>query len=106
MQSYEDYLKKFPERARADDFEGNIKKAIRLMVEAEPKYEIRGFRIVKVKLPSDVYEELRRRYQQTIIKQGGKGDLVYVSAYMGIPIEEDKDITNVQYVIEGHIKIL
>lgn len=88
-----------------NEFETTIQEAIRKIQEVEHDCLIHNFRLVKIKLPPDLFEELIKRTRQVVVKE--ESDYTsYIGIYMGVPVEKDDYIHNIQYVIEGDLKLL
>ena len=52
-----------------------------------------------------MFEELIKRTRQVVVKE--ESDYTsYIGTYMGVPVEKDDYIHNIQYVIEGELELL
>ena len=88
-------------------FTTELQRVLRTAREFDKVYCFTNARLIKIKLPTYIYKELVDRVKEVRIVEHKEEDITsYFGIYYGVPIEEDKDITNVQYVIEGYIKIL
>lgn len=65
---------------------------------------VRGFRLLKVILPSNVVRELERR-QSPIAPNTDPVNGIKVSI-VSVPVEEDENATRIRYVIEGELELL
>lgn len=82
-----------------DEFIAELANAVTWLQNNERKCMFKNYRLVKIKLPTFIVKELKKRCKKVVAVNTG-------DYFMGIPVEEDKNISRPQYVIEGDLEII
>ena len=88
-----------------NDFETKLQKAINTVLSVNRDCIVHNFNLIKIELPSDLYDELVKRCSCVLIKK--ETDYTsYIGTYMGFPVERKEGIFSPRYVIEGDLELL
>lgn len=88
-------------------FKTELQRVLRTAREFDKVYCFKHARLIKIKLPPFIYNELIERVKEVRIVERKEEDTIsYFGIYYGVPIEKDDTLFHTQYVIEGDLTVI